>query len=314
MALDRLPLATRIHLVGDFPLLGEREIYQLCHAELGARLLYYPDTRIVDGDEIRAWLAGADGAARLSHRARGSLDALDALKKAVAPPAGIRASLSILAPFKMSRFAKPEDRLEPDADSAYTEWLMDEVKRVVTDLPSSSADLAVQIKLPFADLAEAAEGETADSAFADALLEHVTTIIGAVPESIPVALHMNCRDGAGFKIQPKHFGDMVELSNRLQARCVRRIDLLHIPVPLMVSDESFFSPLRHLDLPFETRLCLGLIHLSDGVDGAMRRVALARTNFPEFAVAARSGFAAREPTVIADFLKLHADVASACES
>lgn len=314
MALDRLPLATGIHLVGDFPLHSGCEIYQLCQAELGPRLLYYPDTRIVDGDDIRAWLAGADGAARLSHRARGSLDALEALKEAVALPAGIRASLSILAPFKTSRFAKPEDRVEPDADSAYAAWLMDEVKRVVTDLPSSSTDLAVQIKLPFADLAEAAEGDNEDSALADALLEHVTTIIGAVPETVPVALHMNCRDGAGFKIQPTHFADMIELSNRLGEHCVRRIDLLHIPVPVVVSDESFFSPLRHLDLPFETRLCLGLIHLSDGLDGAMRRVALARKNFSEFAVAARSGFATREPTVIADFLKLHADVASACES
>ncbi|MBB3428860.1 MULTISPECIES: hypothetical protein [Rhizobium] len=314
MALDRLPLATGIHLVGDFPLHSGCEIYQLCQAELGPRLLYYPDTRIVDGDDIRAWLAGADGAARLSHRARGSLDALEALKEAVALPAGIRASLSILAPFKTSRFAKPEDRVEPDADSAYAAWLMDEVKRVVTDLPSSSTDLAVQIKLPFADLAEATQGDTADSAFADVLLDSVTSIIEALPESIPVAVHMNCRDGAGFKIQPNDFADMTELSNRLLERCVRRIDLLHIPVPLVVSDESFFAPLRRLALRPETRLCLGLIHLSDGVEGAMRRIALARTGFPEFALAARSGFATREPAVIADFLKLHADVASACES
>lgn len=314
MALNRLLLATGVHLVGDFPLHSGREIYELCHAELGPRLLYYPDTRIVDGEDIRAWLAGADGAARLSHRARASLDALEALKEAVALPAGIRASLSIPAPFGISRFAKPEDRVEPDADAACAEWLVDEVKRVVTDLPSFSTDLAVQIKLPFADLAEAAKGDTGDSALAGAILEHVTTIIGAVPESIPIALHMNCRDGAGFKILPKHFAEMVELSNRMQKRCARRIDLLHIPVPLVVTDESFFVPLRRLTVRPEARLCLGLIHLSDGVDGAMRRIALARKSFPEFALAARSGFAAREPAVIANFLKLHADVASACET
>ena len=313
MALDRLHPATLIHLVGDFPQHGGREIYELCHAELGARLLYYPDTRIVDGDDISRWLVGADRAG-LSHHARASLEALNALKEAVALPSGVRASLSILAPFRISRFARPGDRVQPDADTAYTAWLTDEIKRVVSDFPSTSDDLALQIKLPFADLAEAAESDTADTALADAFVDCVTNIIDAVPDSIPVAVHMNCRDGAGFKIQPKHFADMVELSNHLQERCVRRIDLLHIPVPLVVPDESFFVPLRHLALRPETRLCLGLIHLSDGVEGAMRRIALARTGFPEFALAARSGFAAREPAVIADFLKLHADVALACES
>ncbi|NKJ39522.1 hypothetical protein [Rhizobium sp. SG570] len=314
MALDRLPQSTRIHLVGDFPRHTECDIYELCHAQLGNRLLYYPDTGIVDGEDIRTWLAGADRATGLSHHARASLEALNALKEAVALPAGVRASLSILAAFQISRFAKPGDRVQPDADAAYAAWLMNEIKRVVTDIPSSATDLAVQIKLPFADLAEAAESDAADSALADALLDSVTNIIDAVPETIPVAVHMNCRDGAGFKIQPMHFTDMAELSNRLQERCVRRIDLVHIPVPLVVSDESFFAPLRRLALRSESKLCLGLIHLSDGVEGAMRRIALARTGFPEFALAARSGFAAREPAVIADFLKLHADVALACES
>jgi hypothetical protein len=313
MALDRLPQSTRVHLVGDFPRHTDCDIYELCHAQLGNRLLYYPDARIVDGEDIRTWLAAADRAAGLSHHARASLKALDALKDAVARPTGLRASLSILAPFRISRFAKAGDRVQPDADAAYAAWLINEIERIITDLPSSSADLAVQIKLPFADLAEAADRATADTALADAFLDCVTTIIDAVPQSIPVAVHINCRDGAGFKIQPKHFADMVELSNRLQERCVRRIDLMHIPVPLVVPDESFFVPLQHLGLPPEARLCLGLIHLSDGVDGALRRIALARTSFSEFAVAARSGFAAREPAVIADFLKLHADVVSACE-
>ncbi|MBP2563262.1 hypothetical protein J2857_006061 [Neorhizobium galegae] len=314
MVLDRFPASIRIHLVGDFPLHNEHEIYKLCHAELGARLLYYPDTRVVDGDHIRTWLAGDHEAARLSNQARNSLNALKALKEAVGLQSGARATLSILAPFRISRFARPGHPGVPDADGAYGAWLTKEIERVVTELASSSADLAVQIKLPFADLAEAAGTDTANGTLSDALLDSVTNIIDAVPETIPVAVHMNCRDGAGFKIQPMHFVDMAELSNRLQERCVRRIDLLHIPVPLVVSDESFFAPLRRLALRSESRLCLGLIHLSDGVEGAMRRIALARTGFPEFALAARSGFAAREPAVIADFVKLHADVALACES
>jgi len=311
MALDRLRSNTRIHLVGDFPLHSGGEIYELCHAKLDARLLHYPDTHIVDGDDISRWLVEADGASLL-HHARASLEALDALKNAAVLPSGVRATLSLAAPFQITRFAKTGDRVPNDA--AYAAWLMTEIERIVTDIPSSRTDLAIQIKLPFADLAEAAGTDTANDTLSDTLLDSVTNIIDAVSETIPVAVHMNCRDGAGFKIQPEHFANMVALSNRLKGRCVRRIDLVHIPVPLVVSDESFFAPLRRLALRPESRLCLGLIHLSDGLDGAMRRVKLARAGFPEFAVAARSGFAAREPAVIADFLKLHADVASACEA
>ena len=314
MVRDRFPASHSIHLVGDFPLHNEHEIYKLCHAELGTRLLCYPDTRVVDGDHIRAWLAGDDGAARLSDQARSSLNALKVLKQVVGLQAGTRASLSILAPFRISRFARPGDPEVSDADRAYGAWLTKEIERVMTEHSSSSADLAVQIKLPFADLADAAASDTANGTLSDVLLDSVMTMIDSVPKTIPVAVHLNCRDGSSFKIQPEHFADMVVLSMRLQERCVRQIDLLHLPVPLIVSDESFFTPLRHLAFRSETRLCLGLIHLSDGLDGAMRRVALARASFADFAVAARSGFAAREPAVIPEFLKLHADVAAACES
>jgi len=311
MAVDRLRSNTRIHLVGDFPPHSGGEIYELCHAKLGARLLYYPDTRIVGGEDITRWLIEADGAGLL-HNARASLKALDVLKGAATLPSGVRATLSIEAPFQISRFAEPRSRAQTDA--AYAAWLINEIERIITDIPSSTTDLAIQIKLPFAEIAEAAETDTANDTLSDALLDSVVNIINAVPETIPVAVHMNCRDGAGFKIQIEHLADMVTMSNRLQKRCVRRIDLVHIPVPLVVSNESFFAPLRRLALRPESRLCLGLIHLSDGLDGARRRVKLARAGFPEFAVAARSGFAAREPAVIADFLKLHADVASACEA
>jgi hypothetical protein len=104
-------------------------------------------------------------------------------------------------------------------------------------------------------------------------------------------------------------GDMVEFANRVSRQISRPLHLIHMPVPRDRSDEAYFEPLRRLALRPETELCLGLVHYTDGVEGAKGRLATARKYVTDFSVATECGFGRRDPRTIAQLLRIHAEVA-----
>ena len=83
-----------------------------------------------------------------------------------------------------------------------------------------------------------------------------------------------------------------------------------MPVPRDRDDDPYFSPLRDLNLKSGTELYLGLIHLTDGIEGAKRRAAAAKRVIPDFGVATECGFGRRPPETIPDLLRLHRAVQS----
>ena len=84
---------------------------------------------------------------------------------------------------------------------------------------------------------------------------------------------------------------------------------IHLPVPLPRATDEFFAPMRDFKLAPETEIYLGLIHVADGVEGARKRIELARKYVPRFGVATECGFArARKPDVVRRLLAIHADV------
>jgi hypothetical protein len=91
----------------------------------------------------------------------------------------------------------------------------------------------------------------------------------------------------------------------LLAAAPRRIDWIHLPVPIERDDGAYFAPLAGLPLPEETALVLGLVHHEDGVDGAMRRIAAAATAVPRFGVATECGFGRGPAERTVPLLDLH---------
>jgi hypothetical protein len=82
-----------------------------------------------------------------------------------------------------------------------------------------------------------------------------------------------------------------------------------MPVPRNRTDGAYFAPLERLALRPETELCLGLVHYTDGIEGAKRRLATARKYVKDFSVATECGFGRRDPRTIPELLRLHAAVA-----
>jgi hypothetical protein len=58
-----------------------------------------------------------------------------------------------------------------------------------------------------------------------------------------------------------------------------------------------------------TELYLGLIHLTDGIEGAKRRATAAKRFVSDFGVATECGFGRRPPETIPDLIRLHRLVA-----
>jgi hypothetical protein len=82
-----------------------------------------------------------------------------------------------------------------------------------------------------------------------------------------------------------------------------------MPVPRDRTDDAYFAPLRNLKLRPETELYLGLVHMTDGVEGTRKRIETTRRFVPEFGVATECGLGRRPPETIPALLHIHAEVA-----
>ena len=87
------------------------------------------------------------------------------------------------------------------------------------------------------------------------------------------------------------------------------MDYVHMPVPRERCDDDFFKPLAELDRQRIGEVYLGLVHYTDGVEGARRRINAAKKYLPEFGIAAECGFGRRpNHQDVMRLIKLHADI------
>ncbi len=105
-----------------------------------------------------------------------------------------------------------------------------------------------------------------------------------VPADAELGLHLlsYCDPGHKHVIEPKDTKLMVDLTNALVAAIKHPIAWIHMPVPRERDDVAYFAPLKGLKLGHGTELYLGLVHLTDGIDGARRRLAAAKQVVGDF--------------------------------
>ena len=82
-----------------------------------------------------------------------------------------------------------------------------------------------------------------------------------------------------------------------------------MPLPRDRDDAAYFEPLRGLALKPETRLSIGLVHFTDGVDGTNRRRAVAKAYLDDFLISTECGFGRRDSETLKRLLDIHAAVA-----
>ena len=205
--------------------------------------------------------------------------------------------LALLLLFVSSR---DQLRVEP----AYKAALLRELDRVAAAIPAGELAVQWDIAPEFALLEGALE-----SVFDDAESELTARIIelgNAVPASVQLGFHLCYGDfGHQHFVQPGDMSVLATLTGQIIAGLRRPLDWVHMPVPRDRDDDAYFAPLQRLRLPADTELFLGLIHATDGMDGARRRIAAAQRWAPPFGVATECGLGRRPPESIPALLGLH---------
>jgi hypothetical protein len=223
----------------------------------------------------------------------------------------------------------PAEEILPLAQAA----LLAELEQVVASIPAE--DLTIQLDVGME--AEHEEYLRRPEAF-DApiyqvfhwthaqMADAVAAVANRVPPDVELGIHL-CSIWHHDPDAGQDDAVLVDTANALCERITRPIAYIHMPI-IPKHDAADMAPLRQLRLPPGTKLFLGLIHLSDGLDGARRRVAAAQSVVPDFGVghfcglrAAAGGTAANAGTppppripratadTIGDVLDLHRQVA-----
>jgi hypothetical protein len=192
----------------------------------------------------------------------------------------------------------------------YEKRLSEEVAEIAAAIPHR--DLAFQWDIA-AEICSVLEvPEVAKVIPMEALVASIARASEHVPAEAELGLHL-CYGDPGHKhiVEPKDTKLMVDFTNQLVAAIKHPIAWVHMPVPRDREDVAYFTPLKGLKLDPKTEFYLGLVHLTDGIAGAKRRLAAAKQVGTDFGIATECGFGRRPPETVADVIELHREVARA---
>lgn len=133
-----------------------------------------------------------------------------------------------------------------------------------------------------------------------------------IPEAVEVGIHLCYGDPAHkHLVEPSDTGTSVAFANAICAGVGRSIAWVHMPIPRGWLEERYYAPLSSLTMPAGTEIYLGLVHLTDGIDGTRQRAKAARPYAARFGVATECRFGRREPATVPRLLDLLRDSAAA---
>jgi hypothetical protein len=222
-------------------------------------------------------------------------------------PDGVRFQVSLPTSFAVGMMF-----IEPDSVALvwprYEARLNQEVTEILRAIPHK--DLAIQWDVCVEIVIVLENPEMQKNIPAEQLAASIARLSQQIPADVEVGIHL-CYGDPGHKhmVDPKDTAIMVEFTNTLVTAVKRHLTWVHMPVPRDRDDAAYFAPLKNLKLAPGTELYLGLVHITDGLDGALRRIATARNVVTEFGIATECGFGRRPSETIPALLQLHRRVA-----
>lgn len=330
-----------VHLVGSIPLSSTDEVFSVVPECLGDRVHRIPDGetgsrsgwvlfqsevmgaqaglvrveasiptfRLREGVDPAALNFGELGYARA---ARESYRRFSALRTAGIISEDVRFQVSLPTPFAPVNILFDADS-QVAVEAPYRAALLRELDEILDSIPH--ADLAVQwdVAAEFA-LLEGVSSYPVVLSSRD-VAARLRQLVERVPERVELGLHL-CYGDLGHQhfVQPRDTALMVEVATAVLLQVGRTVEWLHMPVPVDRDDPAYFKPLSLLPRDKVAELFLGLIHMSDGVEGAMRRALAAKAFVGEFGVATECGFGRRDPRDVRALLELHRDVIRALDA
>jgi methionine synthase II (cobalamin-independent) len=250
-----------------------------------------------------------------TREARASYQDFVAARKVGILPAQVRFQVSLPTPFAIIGRSISEE-VRPAVLAAYERAMLREIQALFKAIPNE--DLALQWDVCFEMLIW--DGRWSAMPPFEGMEAYFTSMFARLSEPVPDAVELGFHlcygdlDAAHF-VEPVDAGKLTEMANLIARSVKRRINWIHMPVPIARHDEAYFAPLKNLRLAAETEVYLGLVHAKDGVEGTVRRMAAARKFVPEFGIATECGMArARTPETVMELMRVHAAAAEAIPS
>ncbi len=316
------------HLVGSVPLADPETVFRAVAGALGPHLDRIPDGETGERKNWIAWqygvLASAPGLVPFATGDRGylrrqlvrcvappefgslgyagaarvSFTIFDRLQREGVIPPHVRFQVSLPTPLApITVFVQLEDRAR--VEPAYEQRMLAEVTEIAAAIPHDRLaiqwDVAVEV-----GLLEHAFPSDVDE---QGIRERLSRIARAVPADVALGFHLCYGDfGHQHFMNPRDAEVLVRLANTLP----RPLDFLHLPVPIGWTERAAYAPLASLAL--DPDIYLGVVHLSDGIEGARKRIALAAEFLPRFGIATECGWGRRAPDSVNPLLQLHASI------
>ncbi len=336
-----------ILLVGSVPLESAREVFTICATALGSHLASIPDGEVGPrktwiqcqallvfnghpGIETVARPNTPDGLARAYddnwafrlkpgiesiefpdlHYARWAIESYEVfreLRDRGVIPAGMRFQVSLPTPFGGCGTFFPDSHERELILRLYESAMLREVAAICARIPQN--DLAIQWDV-CVEILEVVTGAIAlpGDPFARAAAQF-DFISRTVLPGTTLGFHFCYGDLAHrHLVEPDTLALSVRMANLAIDNAGRRVDWIHLPVPIARKDDAYFAPLHDLKHS-NCKVFLGLIHLQDGVAGSLTRAQTARRHLATFGIATECGLGRRQPETLAEVLRIHREVA-----
>ena len=222
-------------------------------------------------------------------------------------PEVVRMQVSLPTPLAfLTTFVALDDAAK--VASAYEQAMAREVADLCRRIPNR--DLAIQWDVAHEMIAQAGAWEIYYEPTIENHVNRLAKLCALVPSDVALGVHL-CYGDPGHKhvVEPTDTEACVSVSNGLLGAVGRTIDWVHFPVPRDRTDAGYYEPLAALTVPHGTMIFAGLIHFTDGVEGARQRIAQVERHLTTFGLATECGFGRRDPSTIAPLLEMHAAIA-----
>ncbi|MGH7906069.1 MAG: hypothetical protein ACREP6_05530 [Candidatus Binataceae bacterium] len=205
----------------------------------------------------------------------------------------------------------------------YGEAVSRELKEIVDAIPHQDLALQWDICVEVAAV-EGLEGFTKEMSYLNVdpmrrYCDALEWLCKGIPEDVWLGLHIcygslthesGKSSDAGHFCEIKDLNVSVDMANQGAPATGRSVQWVQMSVQLSNGfKDSYYQPLTRLDIG-GAHTYLGLIHLHDGVDGALKRIEIARKYLPNFGISTQCGWGRRPLDQNIDgLLELHKEIA-----
>jgi hypothetical protein len=225
-------------------------------------------------------------------------------------PEGVRFQMSLPAPHSAIDGFLEDNSQWPELYAAYVEGIRREITKALDVIPAG--DLVIQWDAAW-EFVDMAMGDRNYFAFWPKLsaeekfqrhAEQLDELWQGIPDETLLGYHWCYGTWGGWPMTAMKDLDLcVRMSNEAKKRTGRRLDYVHMPV-IRQPDEAFFAPLDDLDVG-DTKVFLGIVHHTDGIEDFRRRRDLARKHLKDFGIGSVCGYGRVEPELLPEILDVH---------